>query len=95
MEYESDEKILCESCEKDLTEDNADNGTGQYTCGECDGIFCADCSVRFKRSDIDICQRCINEAYPREKEVVEKVVEKIVEVPTGIAKPMGFSEPIL
>jgi hypothetical protein len=87
----TDEKVQCDSCTMDLTEDT----DGQYSCEECDSVFCTDCSVRFEHLDVCICKECIDAAYPREKEVVEKVVEKIVEVPNEPTKPMGFSEPIL
>jgi len=70
MADDEEKQVLCAKCGKDITEDNE-----QYTCEECDKIFCTDCCVQFENSSIIICKLCIDEVYPREKEVVEKVVE--------------------
>jgi len=93
-EDESDE-ISCYSCKRDITGDDADSDTEQFTCEECDELFCIDCCVQFESLTTIICKDCIDEVYPREKEIVEKVVEKIIEVPKETIRVMGFSEPIL
>ena len=92
---EEEDKVICAKCGKDITGDDEENNTTQYTCEECDDIFCTDCCVEFDNLGAIICKGCIDEVYPRDKEVVEKVVEKIVEVPKEVIKVMGFSEPIL
>ena len=95
MAEDEDDKVLCAKCDKDITEDVEDKGTAQYTCKECNDVFCTDCCVQFDYLTAIICKGCIDKVYPREKEVVEKVVEKVIEVPKEVIKVMGFSEPIL
>lgn len=92
---EEDEKIICTKCNKDITENDEDNDTGQYECSECDDTFCDDCTIHFENVDVQFCKDCIDKEYPRESKVVEKIVEKFVEIPKEKIVVMGFSEPIL
>lgn len=83
-----EEQVLCTGCEEGIAED------GQYECGECGNIFCGHCIINFENTGT-ICKNCIDEAYPREKEIVEKAVEKAVKVPKEAINLTEFSEPIL
>ena len=80
-EYAEDEdRVLCNICKKDITEDDSDNKTSQYTCEECDESVCDGCSIFFDDMGVNICKTCIDKVYPREGKVVEKIVEKYVTV---------------
>jgi hypothetical protein len=70
---EDEEKTLCSRCDKDITNEDEND------CGECDETFCDDCMVFFSNAD-NVCKNCVDEAYPREKEIQKEYVEKIVEV---------------
>ncbi len=80
----NEDAVICGSCWKELTED--DNEREGWFCEACDGEqenpLCDKCSVGLGddgegSSTIILCKKCIDEAYPREEKVVEKIVEKV------------------
>lgn len=76
-ETEEKEYETCDKCGKEV-EENEEGDIDIYECVECGDNCCDDCCVQFDESDNIYCKDCIDEAYPREKEVVEKIVEKKV-----------------
>lgn len=71
---EEEDKKICDGCKKEV-DDLGD-------CSECGLEYCEDCVVEFEEAEIYICKNCINKVYPREKEIVEKIVEREKEEPT-------------
>lgn len=94
-EEDDEDKVYCNGCKKDITSDDEDKYTNQCECSECEELFCSNCSIYLDCADVDVCKGCIDELYPRERRVVEKIVEKVVEVPKETIRVVGFSEPIL
>ena len=79
-------------------EKNPEMNTGQCAVCGCDDdklkiSFYLNENSPFSEIDRDLilCSQCIDQSYPRTKEVVEKIIEAKKET----IKVMGFSEPIL
>ena len=87
-----EDEVSCSYCGRDITEDDEDNGIEQFECDECQKIICDDCCFGFNNADATVCKGCIDEVYPREQQVVEKIP---IESDKDITKTIIFSEPIL
>jgi len=83
----SDEKT-CGRCNKSLADED------QYECEECGNVYCIDCILDLKNVG-NLCKNCVDEVYPREKEVVEKVIEKIITPSKDSMREISFNDPIL
>lgn len=85
---EDDEgNTICAVCEKDMSEEE------EFECAECEETVCENCTIA-ELETVVLCSECLKKC-PVETIEVEKIVEKIIEVPKEVVKVMGFSEPIL
>lgn len=85
------------SCECDGSYEVKDSEEDIYSnpCDECgDDYTEPDDVIQFENAGI-ICKKCIDKVYAVKEVIIEKIVEKFVEVPKETIKVMGFSEPIL
>lgn len=65
--------------DEDVVEEKEDDEEDLYECEECgEEELDGEDVIFFEALGINICKPCIDKEYPREKEVVEKVVEKKV-----------------
>lgn len=71
-EQEGEEEFFeCEECKAQIKDEDE-----LYECEECGREICGDCIIQFDNAEYLICKSCIDEAYPRGKEVMEKKKEE-------------------
>lgn len=92
-EYDFEVEGVNDDEEDEEDEDEEDEVT---ECQECGNEVPDEELIYFEEADTNICKECIDKYYPREKEIVEKTVEKIVEKPViaeNLLKDMNLFQP--
>lgn len=69
------EVIECDHCHNEVK-----GNTDTYSCDECnDNTICEDCIIK-DLDNVSVCKQCVDRAYPRKADYIEKIVEKPIEV---------------
>lgn len=91
-EYDFEVKGVNDDEEDEEEEEEEEDEELTEECQECGDEIPAKELIYFEEADVDLCKRCIDKYYPREKEIVEKVVEKIVDRPVIATDLLGDAD---